>query len=166
MSGVTIHGKVPAPRTILATLDEHAKIALRDTATRVVLPIAREEAPGGLGAALTSTVRRTETGYRATIQASPRKAYKGGRATGAQVVRYVTRGTGLYREGPGPKKKITSRRGVLGTMILPGGRRVRTVRGQHSNPFVARAEERARQPVRHSLEQGARAAGEHLRRLQ
>lgn len=165
MSELRIHGHVPKPREILLTLDAQAKVALREAATRVALPLAREEAPGGLGAALTSSVRATPSGYRATIQASPRKQYKGGRATGAKVVRWVTHGTGLYRVGPGPKRKITSRRGVLGTMVLPGGRRVRTVRGQKSNPFVARAEARARAPVERALRDGARHAAAALRRL-
>lgn len=164
MSSIKITGKMPDARRVASTLEAEARAALTEAARRVALPIVRQEAPGGLGEAMTASVRRTPEGYRATIQASSRKAYKGG-ATGAKVVRWVTHGTGLYRQGPGRKKKITSRRGVLGTMVLPGGQRVRTVRGQHSNPFVARAEDRAREPVRHAMEQRARAAGDALRRL-
>lgn len=164
MSGVRVEGSLPKPHRVVSTFDAEARKALREAATRVALPIARQEAPGGLGEALTSTVRAMPGGYRAVIQASPRKPYKGA-ASGAKVVRWVTHGTGLERVGPGPKRRITSRRGVLGSMVLPGGRRVRTVRGQKPNPFLARAEQRARGAVETSLRHGAREAGQALRRL-
>jgi hypothetical protein len=164
MSGVRVEGRVPKPTQVRSTFEAEARKALRHAATRVALPIAREEAPGGLGEALTSTVRAMDGGYRAVIQASPRKPYKGA-ATGAKVVRWVTHGTGLYRVGPGAKHPITSRRGVLGSMVLPGGRRVRVVRGQKPNPFLSRAQERSRGPVEQALRESARDAGRALRRL-
>jgi hypothetical protein len=164
MSGAKIEGRMPDPRRVRASLDESAKRALRETVA-AVLPIVREEAPGGLGSAMTTSVRRTPDGYRAVIAPSARKRYKAGGATGAQVVRWVTRGTGIYRKGPGPKRKITSKRGVFGSMVLPGGRRVRTVRGQHANPFVARAEQRAQPNADRALRHGAEQAGAALRKL-
>lgn len=154
---------MPDPRRVHATLDAALRDAARDTAA-TVLPVVRDAAPGGLGVALTTNVRRTAEGYRATVGPSDRKRYRGG-ATGAQVVRWVTRGTGLYRVGPGRKRKITSKRGVLGTMTLPGGRRVRTVRGQHPNPFVARAEHRARDAAKRAMQKGAERAATALRSL-
>lgn len=165
MSEARLEGKVPRPTRILGVVDEHARMALRDVTQQIVLPAAREEAPGGLGQAITASVRRTPEGHRAVVQASPRKAYKGSGATGAQVVRWVTRGTGIYRRGPGPKRRITSKRGVLGTMTLPGGTRVRTVRGQRPNPFVARAEDRTRARVERAVRESARKAAAELARL-
>lgn len=153
---------MPKPADVLRTLDKQARASMRES-TRVVLPLARQEAPGGLGQALEATVRKTEHGYRATVGPPARKQYRG--ASAAKVVRWVTRGTGIYRTGPGPKRKITSKRGVLGTMVLPGGTRVRTVRGQHPNPFIARAEQRSREPIERALREGAQRAAEELRRL-
>lgn len=153
---------MPRPGAILGVLDANAKAAL-DEAAKATLPIVRQEAPGGLGGAMTASVRKTQTGYRAVIQAPRGKRY--GDARAAQVVRWVTRGTGVRRVGPGPKRPITSKRGVLGTMVLPGGRRVRTVKGQHPNPFVARAENRAQGPVERIMRQGAERAADDLKRL-
>lgn len=159
MSGVRIEGRGVSPRIALEALEARGREALREATTHEVLPAARDEAPGQLGEALTVSVRKTSEGVRATVQASPRKVYRGGPATGAKVVRWVTRGTGVYRAGPGPKRPITSKRGVLGTMVLPGGQRVRSVRGQHPNPFLARADERTRDAVTRTLREGvARAA--------
>jgi hypothetical protein len=165
MSEARLEGNVPKPARVLGVIDEHARMALREATQQVVLPAARDEAPGGLGRAMTASVRRTPEGYRAVVQASPRRAYKGSGATGAQVVRWVTRGTGVYRRGPGPKRPITSKRGVLGTMTLPGGLRVRSVRGQRPNPFVARAEDRTRARVNQVMHESARRAAAALGRL-
>jgi hypothetical protein len=164
MSGARIQGSMPRPGQILGVLDTHARGALRDVAT-LVEPLVRAEAPGGLGDAMKATVRKTPTGYRATVAAPRNKPYKGGTATSAQIVRWVNRGTGIYRQGAGPKRPITGRRGVLGRMTLPGGQRVRSVKGQHPNPFIARAEDRARAPVDRALQNGAHKAADALRRL-
>lgn len=164
MSGVRIEGKMPRPRAVRGALDKAARDTVRDVAA-AVLPIVRSEAPGRLGEAMTTTVRQTPEGHTATIAASPRRRYGSSGATGAQVVRWVTRGTGLYRQGPGRKRKITSKRGVLGTMTLPGGLRVRTVKGQHSNPFVARAEQRAKGAAERAMKHGAERTADALRKL-
>lgn len=154
---------MPTAADVAKVLDAQARASMREAA-RAVEPIVRQEAPGGLGQVMRPTVRKTPTGYRAVVAPPRRARYKGG-ATAAQVVRWVTRGTGLYRQGPGPKRKITSKRGVLGTMTLPGGTRVRTVRGQHPNPFVARAEQRSREPIERALREGAQRAADAMRRL-
>lgn len=164
MSGARIDGHMPDPRTILGVLDTNAKRALGE-AKAIVLPLAKQEAPGGLGDALTGSVRRTATGYRATIAPPRRKPYGPTGATGAQVVRWVSSGTGLLRKGPGAKRRITGRNGVLTPMTLPGGWRVRSVKGQKPNPFIARAETRAMAPVQRALEVGAQRAADALRRL-
>lgn len=163
MSGAKLIGRMPRPGEILGVLDAEARVALTQ-AKELTLPLAREEAPGGLGAALNGSVRRTSTGHRASIGTPRNKAYGDTGATGAQIVRWVNRGTGIYRRGPGPKRPITARN-PLGRMTLPGGLRVRFVKGQHPNPFIARAEARAHAPVTRILRQGALAAGRRLRSL-
>lgn len=164
MSGVTVTGKMPAPRAVRGVLDQAARQAVREAAA-VALPIVKGEAPGGLGAAMQVTIRQTPNGHEATIGPSPRKKYKAGGATGAQVTRWVTRGTGIYRKGPGRKRPITSKRGVFGTMTLPGGVRVRSVKGQRPNPFVARAKHRADDAAERAIRRGAARAADRMRRL-
>lgn len=164
MSGARIEGKMPRPRAVRGALDQAARDTVRDVAA-AVLPIVRDEAPGRLGEAMTTNIRATPGGHTATIGPSPRKRYGSGSATGAQVVRWVTRGTGLYRQGPGRKRKITGKRGVFGTMTLPGGLKVRSVRGQHANPFVARAEQRAKPAAERAMKHGAERAADTLRKL-
>ena len=164
MSGVRVTGKMPTPRAVRGALDQAARSAVRD-AGRAALPIVRDEAPGGLGSAMQATVRETPRGHSVRIAAAPRKKYGGGQATGAQVVRWVSRGTGVYRKGPGRKRPITGKRGVLGTMTLPGGVRVRSVKGQRPNPFVERAKTRADAAVKVAVRVGAQKAANRLRRL-
>ena len=164
MSSVKLTGSMPKPQRIMGVLDANAKQALTK-AQGVVKPIVDQEAPGGLGRAMTARVAKTQTGYRLTVQAPRGSRYKGGPARTAQVVRWVNRGTGVHRKGPGRKRPITSSRGILKPMILPGGKKVRSVKGQRPNPFIARAERRADGPVRTALEQGAHAAARDLRRI-
>lgn len=164
MSDARITGHMPRPGQIIGVLDAHARIALNE-AKAITMPLVKEEAPGDLGAAMTGSVRRTTTGYRATVSAPRKKRYRNGKATVAQVARWVNKGTGIYRTGGGPKKPITGRHGKAGLMTLPGGKRVRSVRGQHPNPFIARAQTRALAPVTAALQAGARSAADALRRL-
>jgi hypothetical protein len=166
MSGARLEGSMPDPPRILGVLDDSAKDALT-AAKDIVVPLAKAEAPGRLGDVIAGSVRKTETGYRATVQAAKRRQpYREGKdATVAQVVRWVNRGTGIHRQGPGPKHPITGKRGVLRPMVLPGGRRVRSVKGQKPNPFIARAETRAMVPVERALRAGAELAARALRRL-
>ena len=165
MSGVRVTGRgLPAPARILDVLDDHAKQAAKE-ATDVTRTQLRAQAPGKLGAAITGSVRKTPTGYRAQVAPPRRKRYPPGEATVAQVVRWVNRGTGIYRDGPGRKRKITSKKGVLRPMILPGGRRVRSIKGQKPNPFLARVEQRAAPLVRTAFEATGRKAADQLRRL-
>lgn len=164
MTGARLVGNMPATGAVLRVLDANAQRATK-AAVDVVMPILREEAPGQLGAAFAGSVRKTGDGYRATIAPPRKRRYRTGAATVAKVARYVNRGTGLYREGPGPKRKITGKLGVLRPMVLPGGRRYRSVRGQHPNPFLARADHRALGPARQALEEGAKRAARELARM-
>lgn len=165
MSGVKVTGSLPAPRTILGVLDDQAKRSMgeaRDIARTEI----HAQAPGNLGEAITGSVRKTPTGYRATVAPPRGKRYHPrGEATVAQVVRWVNSGTGLLRVGPGRKRRITGKHGVLRPMVLPGGRKVRSIRGQKPNPFIARAETKAEPLVRAAIEAGARHAADRLRRL-
>jgi hypothetical protein len=163
MSGVKVIGKMPTPRAVRGALDQATRDATRDTG-RAVLPVVRGAAPGGLGAAIELSVRQTADGHSATIGPAKRKRYKGG-VTGARVVRWVTRGTGVYRSGLGRKRPITSKRGVLGTMTLPGGIRVRSVKGQRPNPFISRASDRATAAAKRAAHKGADHAADRLRAL-
>lgn len=162
MSGAHLSGRMPSPRQIMTVMDAHARLAVTE-AKNVVVPVVRAEAPGGLGAAMTGSVRKTATGHRLIVQAAPRKSYGKGSATGAQVVRWVNRGTGIYRKGPGAKRRIASKSG--GPMTLPGGREVLSVKGQQPNEFIARGKRRADPMVREQLREGARQAANELRRL-
>ncbi len=155
---------MPRPGQIMGVLDRHAKDALGDAKT-IVMGLVTQEAPGGLGRAMQGSVRKTATGYRATVQPPRGKPYKGGAASVAEVARYVNRGTGIYRKGGGRKRPITGRFGILRPMTLPGGKHVRSVKGQHPNPFIARAETRAIVPASRALENGLRRAADTLRRL-
>lgn len=165
MSGVKVTGSLPAAHTILGVLDDEAKRAMSD-ARDVARTEIRAEAPGHLGEAITGSVRKTPTGYRAIVQPPRGKQYHPpGEATVAQVVRWVNRGTGLLRVGPGRKRRITGKHGVLRPMVLPGGRKIRSVKGQKPNPFIARAETKAEPLVRAAIEAGARRGAARLRRL-
>jgi hypothetical protein len=164
MSDARIIGHMPRPGEIIGVLDTYAKIAAVE-ARMIVKPLVEAEAPGGLGKAMTASVRPTATGYRIAVQSPAKKHYKSGEATIASVVRYVNRGTGIYRVGPGTKKKIEGKVGKRKLMRLPGGRDVRYVKGQRPNPFLARAETRATGPVAVALENGAHAAAAALRKL-
>lgn len=165
MSEARLEGHMPDPNRILHVLDDHAKDAVT-AAKDIVVPLAKAEAPGRLGDVITGSVRKTPTGHRAVVQPAKRgQRYRNSDATVAQVVRWVNRGTGIYRQGPGPKRPITGKRGVLRPMTLPGGRRVRSIKGQKPNPFIARAETRALAPVERALRAGAERAAQALRRL-
>lgn len=164
MSGVRIEGHVPAPRAVRGALDRAAREAVRD-AGRAALPVVKDAAPGGLGSAMELRVRETQHGHAAVIGPARRKRYRSGTATGAQVTRWVTHGTGIYRKGGGPKRPITGRRGVFGTMTLPGGTKVRSVKGQRPNPFVARASDRADAAARRAARAGASRAADEIGRL-
>jgi hypothetical protein len=163
MSDVKVTGRLPAPRAVRGALDHAARDATK-AAAAAALPVVRDAAPGGLGGAMSVTMRQTQAGHVATVGPSPRKRYKGG-ASGAQVTRWVTRGTGVYRAGPGRKRPITSKRGVLGTMTLPGGIQVRSVKGQRPNPFMARAKDRADAAATRAVRSQAGHTADKLRRM-
>lgn len=164
VSDVRVTGEMPTQRAVRGALDKATRDAARD-AGRAALTIVKNEAPGGLGSAIALQVRETSDGHSATVGPPKSKRYGTGGASGAQVVRWVTRGTGIYRKGPGRKHPITSKRGVLGTMTLPGGTRVRSVKGQRPNPFMSRASDRATAAAKRAAHRGADRVADGLRRL-
>jgi hypothetical protein len=163
---------LPSERTLLGALEAEARRAVT-RAQQELAPIVVRETPrwsGTTASALRPKVRRTATGAALVIQA-PRGARHPSGATVAQVMRWVTSGTGLYREGPGPKAPIRAKRGVRGNllrrraMILPGGKRVMSVRGQRPNPFIDRIRHIGDLRVTRTFEDGARQAARAVERV-
>ena len=152
--------KLPQGRTMLGIIDAEQRAGLTRAADLALADV-RAAAPGGLGGDYQARVTRTATGNRAVI--APRRGARRGRSTAADIARWVTRGTGIYRQGSGPKRPIRSKR-LFGTMTLPGGRRLRSVKGQRPNPFIARAMVRTRPRVERELEQAADVAAKRLAR--
>jgi hypothetical protein len=138
MSHVQKHGRPPTPIELLRHIDLAAQGAGK-AARAAVQPIIATEVPKGrtskLAAGTKASLRQTKFGQTLTI-AVPRNVSHGDGATLAQVSRWVQRGTGELRDGPGPKKPIKARR--RSRMILPGGMRRWEVKGQAPNPYMAR----------------------------
>lgn len=156
---------MPSERTLLSAIDVQARRTV-DNAKQALAPIVAREVPRGrtskVAAALRPKVSRTQTGAAVTISA-PRGRVHSGQATIAEVVRWITRGTGIYRQGGGARRRIRAKR--LGRrMILPGGRAVWSVKGQRPNPFLDRIEAVGTLRVQRIFEQGARDAARAVER--
>ena len=137
MSRVRVVKPLPPPQTVLSAIDREAKATMQ-RAREDVAPIVSRETPrrsGRMAEALRPRIARVKSGYALTVGA-PRGA-RHGNVTVNQVVIFVTRGTGLYREGPGPKHKIRASH-PFRRMRLPNGRWVWSVKGQHADHFIAR----------------------------
>lgn len=144
---------LPSTRTVLGALDAELQAANREVRDRAVQAL-RAETPrgrtGGLAGAVQGREGRTATGRQVTVGFG--RSVRHGATTAAAVARWVNRGTGVRRVGPGPKRPIRAKaRG--GSLILPGGRRVRSVKGQAANPFLARARPRIVADAERQLEQ-------------
>lgn len=152
--------KPPSERSLVAVVDREQKRTVRE-AQQAVAPVVATETPrrsGKTAAALAPRVSQTTTGGAVSVRAARGRQHSQG-VTVAQVVRWVNRGTGLYRT-TGPKRKIRSSR-RFGRMTLPGGRKVFSVKGQHPNAFMDRIYRRADPQVTRVFEHGAtRVAGE------
>lgn len=160
--------KLPGELALVRVIDEEAQAAIKRAQAHVA-PIVSAETPrgrtGSLARAMKPKVAKTSTGARLTIQA-PRGKRNGGQATIADIARWVTRGTGLYRttglENQRARRIRSSR--PLGRMTLPGGRKVWSVKGQRPNPFLDRVQQRAGRRVEEILEQGADQAARAVER--
>lgn len=146
---------------MLRALDEEAQATMR-RARKDIAPIVAREVPrasGRTARALRPKTSRTKTGTALTVRAGRTRH---GKATVAQVVRWVNRGTGLFRTtGTGSDGTLT---GVIrsprgNAMVLPGGKRRRTVKGQRPNPFMVRINQTASPRVRRITDDGARRTG-------
>lgn len=128
----------PHVASIPSIVDQVAMDTMRDFA-RTMRPIVVRHTPrhsGQLTEALTPRTARTKTGRRMTIAVPKGRGHRGAAASTAQVLRWVGTGTGIYREGEGPKRKIRSKR-VFGRMSIYG-KKVWTVKGQHAQHFMVR----------------------------
>lgn len=166
---MSVTGKaLPSERAILALLDREADRTISAARQRVA-PIVDSEVPqrtGKVAKDLQPRASKTRDGSALTVQPSRRKPHRGG-STIAEVVRRNNRGTGIYREGPGPKLPIRPKRRWRpdAAMILPGGKRVRKVRGQKPNPYLERIRRRATPVVDDVVARGADDAARALERL-
>jgi hypothetical protein len=132
----------PRPETILTVVDTEARGALQDL-KRIADDAIQSEGPKRthhLVDGFQERVTKTKTGHQLVIAPQRNKRHPSG-ATIAEIVRWTTRGTGLYREGAGGKRRIRSSRHGR-RMVLPGGRKVWSVKGQRPNDFVTRAKDR------------------------
>lgn len=157
--------EMPPAATILGALDIGARKSIV-TAQQAIAPIVSRETPrktGQTAAALRPRLSRTATGAALTVGAPRRKPH--GRATIAQVLRWLTRGTGEYRNTAGPKKPIRSSRRPPRRMVLPGGAKRWSVKGQHPNPFMARIQALGTLRVQQAAEEGAKDTARDLERL-
>lgn len=165
---MSVKGKpLPPARTLIEAVDRAAKQTARRAAQDAVAPAVAANTPRKSGQtvkALKPRVRQTKSGVAVSVGAPRGRKHTPGTATVAEVVRWVTRGTGVHRDGPGPKLPIRSK--VEGRrMVLPGGARRWSVKGQKPNPFVARIGHTAGPKVQRAFEQGARDAAAEIAKV-
>jgi hypothetical protein len=146
------------PQLAIDAIDEGAQAAMTE-ASGAVRPIIVRLTPrrsGRLAEALQPRVTRSKRGIVMTVGARPGARH--GNVSVSDVVRFVTRGTGLYRT-TGPRHVIRGRRRE--PLKLPFGPRW-TARGQRPDPFITRIEIEATPRVeaiaRKAAEDAARAA--------
>lgn len=149
----------PAERTLLGAIDTQARRTVAQARAEIGPLVAREtpRSSGRTAAALRPRVSKTPTGAALTIGAPKGKPHSGN-ATIADVVRWVNRGTGTLRAGPGPKRRIRSSRRPPRRLVLPGGKKVWSVRGQRANPFLGRIQTLGTPRVQRAFEHGATQA--------
>lgn len=166
---MSIQGKqLPSERTLLGVIDTQARTTAQKAA-REIAPIVSRETPhksGATAAALRPRVSRTSTGAAITVAPPRARRHPGSKATVAQLIRWVTRGTGALREGAGPKGRIRSSRRPPRRLVLPGGARRWSVKGQKPNPFTGRIQAAGTLRVERAFAEGARAAARAAERLE
>jgi hypothetical protein len=154
----------PNPATILSTLDVQAretmKVAQADVAT--VVSSETPHSSGETARALAPRLSRTSTGV--ALLVGPPRGKRHGNVTVAQVVRWVTHGTGELREGPGPKRRIRAKNPLRRLKVGRGVARY-SVKGQRPDHFMARIEQRGTPRVEAAAERGAQNAARALERV-
>lgn len=165
---MSVTGKpLPAATVILAAVEKGAKRSI-EKARNELAPVVASQVPrgrtGSTQAALQPRVQKTPWG--SSLVVGPRRgAHHASGPTIAAVVRWVTRGTGLHREGPGAKFPIHAKRWLYGEkMILPGGAKRMTVKGQHANPFLDRIRRLGTPRVERALQAGAQETARRVER--
>jgi hypothetical protein len=155
---------LPPPATILTAIDVQARAAMEAAKVDVAALVSREtpRSSGQTAAALKPRVSRTATGTGLTVGAP--RGRKHGKATVAEVMRWVNSGTGMYREGPGPKHKIRAK-SPLRRMTLPGGAKRWSVKGQRPDHFMLRIRRAGTPIVERAAEQGAQRAAREIERV-
>lgn len=153
---MSVTGKpLPSEKTLLGTVD----VAARQTANHAkeaLGPIVSRETPhksGQTATALRPRIGKTATGV--SISVAPPRGRRHGNVSIAQVVRWVTRGTGVNRSVGGPGRRIRSNSRPPRPMILPGGKSYWTVAGQKPNPFMGRIEALGTLRVQSAFQRGA-----------
>lgn len=155
--------KLPPIPTILAAVDTGARNAA-NRARSAATPVVRSCLPtasGRLRRGVTGRVQRTPTGYALVFAASTRIRYPGGRGartarggvSAREVLRFVTRGTGVYGRLGHPITPANAK-----AFRLPNGWTGESVRGQRGHPYMARARSASNGLVLHTFEHGADAA--------
>lgn len=161
--------KLPPARTLLGVLDAKARESVTD-AKRAIAPIVNAETPrrrGETARALQPRVSRTKTGTALRVAAPRGKRHSGSGATINQIVRWATRGTGLRRQGPGPKAPIRPKGAMArmrGKRLNVYGRYYRSVKGQKPNPFIQRIQQRGTPIIERIFQRGAREAARAVER--
>lgn len=163
---MSVHVDKPAPNpaTILSTLDTQARETMK-VAQADVASVVSQETPrhgGETAAALAPRITRTSTGV--ALRVGPPRGKRHGNVTVAQVVRWVNRGTGIYREGPGPKHSIRAKNPLRRMKVGRGVERF-SVKGQHPDHFMDRIERRGTPRVQAAAERGAENAARALERV-
>lgn len=158
-------GQIPPVGTLLGIVDSGARASMSRARDDIAVIVASEtpSASGEVAKALKPRLSKTATGAGMTVGASRARQHGQGPATIADVVRWVNRGTGKYRQGPGPKSRIRAKN-PLRRMVLPGGRKVWSVAGQHANPFIARIRAAGTPIIQREAEEGARQTARAVER--
>lgn len=126
----------PAVDRMVRELDLGARATVNLARTHAT-PVIRAVFPvqsGKLRRGITGRVGRTATGYRLEFAATSRVRYRSG-VSAREVLRFVTRGTGVYGRGGRP---IRPRRRKA--FSLPNGWVGETVRGQRGHPYMTMAQ--------------------------
>jgi hypothetical protein len=161
---VHVSRELPPPQTILTALDNEARATMKVAQGEVATVVSQEtpRASGQTAAALSPRVTRTSTG--AALLVGPPRGKRHGNVTVAEVVRWVNRGTGIYREGPGPKHRIRAKNPLRKMKVGRGVERY-SVKGQRPDPFMARIQERGTPRVEAAAQRGAENAARVLERI-
>jgi hypothetical protein len=163
---VTVEGKpLPPAETFLHVIDQEAEATVR-AAGRTLGPIIARETPrhsGRLEKGLKPKVTKTPTGRALSVGAAYGGKHGADRITLAQLVRILSRGTGMYRVGAGAHRPILPKPPHKALSIF--GRKVASVRGQHPKHFMYDIERAGMGRVLAEYDRGSERAARAVERL-